>query len=553
MKNIRKYMMMAAVACMTLCGCDDFLEPSSPDEFVPKDATSLNEILLGEAYPRYDVGRLNIFLNLLEDDIQATPYQNPMDGSESMLNTYLAAYAWQPEMYSIMEENSVYNTNMYATYYSLILGCNAVLDYIGEVVDEADNINYVKAQAYALRGFFYFNLVNIFGWPYNDDPEAMGVPLKLNSEMETEEKALARRTVGECYTQILADLHEAEALYESLPESMQWKANYRTSLPMVQLMLSRTYLYMENWKEAAAYAEKVMKNTNFKLADLRSLSDIVEDDYGTEYRYYPVLHSYSTFNEAIWLYGNNDDMFDYAYNYAGKSHNSTNVQMYSYFCASDGLLNSYEENDLRQRYYIVRKEAKALRDEDGNVLLMPMPYGKSLVGMYNYAPQNTTGTFGRSLRLSEAYLNYSEAMAMQYKNGGIGLTEALGALNDLRTMRFTVENYTEVNISDAEELLDFIKEERRRELCFEGHRWYDLRRWGMPEITHQWYPEPGKVATYTLNKGDEAYAVPIPNEALDLNASLEQNKYTVSERSGVITDLPVDDEGSEGEGEGGEE
>ena len=55
--------------CIVLCSCEDFLEPSSTSEFVPKDANSLNELLLGEAYPRNDVDGMNIFLNLLDDDI----------------------------------------------------------------------------------------------------------------------------------------------------------------------------------------------------------------------------------------------------------------------------------------------------------------------------------------------------------------------------------------------------------------------------------------------------------------------------------------------------
>ena len=241
MKKI--FNIFAIIALLSATSCGDFLEPNSTSEFVPKDAVSLNELLLGEAYQRNDMTGFNIFLNLLDDDIEAAPYQTPTDGFEA--EKYLAAFTWQPDMFEMMEEAAAGHTNIYQSYYEVILGANAVIDYIPNVVDTEDNINKVKAQAYALRGFYYFNLVNIFGTPYNSDSTALGVPLKLQSGIEPSDDYLKRKTVAEVYAQILSDLHTAEATYLELPESEQWSDNYRTSLPMVQLMLSRTYLYME--------------------------------------------------------------------------------------------------------------------------------------------------------------------------------------------------------------------------------------------------------------------------------------------------------------------
>ena len=109
------------------------------------------------------------------------------------------------------------------------------------------------AQAYTLRGFLYFKLVNIFGEPVNSNPNALGVPLKLNSGVEDSENALARRTVKEVYDQVLSDLLEAERLYSTLPVEKQFTRDYRTNLPMVELLLSRVYLYLENWEKAAVY------------------------------------------------------------------------------------------------------------------------------------------------------------------------------------------------------------------------------------------------------------------------------------------------------------
>lgn len=70
-------------------------------------------------------------------------------------------------------------------------------------------------------------------------------------------------------------------------------------------------------------------------------------------------------------------------------------------------------------------------------------------------------------------MNRAEAYAQILK-----LTEALSDLNKLRRNR--IVDYEDVNILDQALLIDEIRLERRRELCFDEHRWFDLRRYGMP-------------------------------------------------------------------------
>ena len=527
MNKLKNKIIALCLCSIALCSCEDFLDPSSTSEFVPKDANSLNELLLGEAYPRNDIDGMNIFLNLLDDDITAMPYQTPQDGFDA--NRFLAAYTWQPDMFKMMEEAGYSNTNMYEQYYELILGANAVIDYIDQVNDEKQNINYVLAQAYALRGFLYFKLVNIFGQPINSQPDALGVPLKLNSGVENTENALARRTVKEVYTQIINDLKEAERLYETLPADKQFAKDYRTSLPMVQLLLSRVHLYQENWSDAASYAHKVMTNSNFKLLDLNVVETLTEEGYP----FYKTYHAYSESSEVIWLYGSVNDMGSWVMSYAGTSNPKDNNRvMHAYFKASDDLMETYEDTDLRKERYIIKK---AVRDERGIDIWTPMAIGKLSVNIPQdngvslnnfYKPISGSGVFGRSLRLSEAYLNYAEAKAMMYQMGtdANGATEAQDALDELRVKRYAANDFKSLDITDAEELIQFVRNERRRELCFEDHRWYDLRRWGMKEIKHVWYNDANTKSTFTLTQGDKGYTIPIPDEAMDLNAALKQNE-----------------------------
>lgn len=539
MNKLKNKIITLCLCSVALCSCEDFLEPSSTSEFVPKDASSLNELLLGEAYPRNDIDRMNIFLNLMDDDITAMPYQVPQDGFDA--NRFLAAYTWQPDMFKMMEEAGYTGTNMYKRYYELILGANAVIDYIDQVNDEEQNINYVLAQAYALRGYLYFKLVNIFGQPVNSQPDALGVPLKLNSGVENTENALARRTVKEVYTQVVNDLKEAERLYETLSVDKQFAKDYRTSLPMVQLMLSRVHLYQENWSDAASYAHKVMTNSNFKLLDLNAVETLTEEGFP----FYKTYHAYSESSEVIWLYGSVSDMGSWVMSYAGTSNPKDNNRvMHSYFKASDELMDSYEDTDLRKERYIIKK---AVRDERGIDVWTPMAMGKLSVNIPEqtgvslnnfYKPISASGVFGRSLRLSEAYLNYAEAKAMLFQKGSDanGATDAKNALDALRVKRFAASDFEALNISDAEELVEFVREERRRELCFEDHRWYDLRRWGMKEIKHVWYTDANTKSTFTLTQGDKGYTVPIPDEAMDLNAALKQNELP-SKRVATVENL----------------
>ena len=289
--------------------------------------------------------------------------------------------------------------------------------------------------------------------------------------------------------------------------------NYRTSLPMVQLMLSRTYLYMENWRKAAEYAKMVMDDKRFKLVDLAQEPIEGANDKGELVRVYLNMPTYNC-SETIWPYGSITDMFEWTYDYANSTNTINNQKMHAYFQASQELLDSYLDWDLRLTHYIVQAP-------NGNGGMMNMAFGKVNIGTTYYLPTAQTGTFGRCLRLSEAYLNYAGAMAML---GGSGDDEAAAAINALREKRFFEEDFEEETFKSNAELIEFVRDERRRELCFEGHRWFDLRRWDMPAITHKWNDSESQTSSYTLQKNDLLYTIPIPDEALQSNSSLVQNE-----------------------------
>ena len=73
--------------------CSDFLEPKSQSEYIPKEATALNEMLLGEAYPMssgYGKEILDI-VSILDDDVMCTNTPGVIDASITESNIFLAA------------------------------------------------------------------------------------------------------------------------------------------------------------------------------------------------------------------------------------------------------------------------------------------------------------------------------------------------------------------------------------------------------------------------------------------------------------------------------
>lgn len=531
--KLNRYILLPLLAAATvLSGCSDFLEPKSQYEFVPKDAQSMDEILLYGAYPRREsTTDLNMYLNLLDDDIDGMgKYLNTASGSGASYrdnqNGCIVPFTWQGHLYTSMKQASTglsdSNTDIYGNYYQFIKYCNAVMDYMDQVNPNEHDRNRLMGQALALRGFFYLMLTNLYGQPYNESPDSPGVPLKLTSFIE--DKPMVRNTVAQCYTQILADLHAAEKCYEALPAEEQWQPDMRASLPMVQLLLSRTYLYMENWTDAAKYAKKVMDDPRFSLEDLN-----LDPSFSASFTY----NTYAS-SEAIWIYGNVTDMTStdnkWMISYPGTS--SSLPQM---FRASDSLVETLSENpsDIRAKKYLVPCGRKYY-----NNVIVPLAMGKVVITPSNLtysttsaAPKPVTSDFtelGRALRLSEAYLNYMEAEA----NAG-HTSNALDALDDLRVKRIATAGYTREEISDKDQLVAFIHNERRRELCYEGQRWFDLRRWGMPSITHKLIQSNGTYLEYVLEDHDPFYVLPIPDKAMDRNAYLTQNPLATSPRVAV--------------------
>ena len=510
---MKKMMLYFGGILLVCASCSDFLEPRSNTQFIPEDVSALRELMIAEVYT------LNIAmagpLVLLDDDVDGGEF---IEGRTSAVEGPLAAFSWQPDMFEIFGAAGM-SDQWFALWrdgYSRILGCNAVLDYVDDVNGLEETRNELKAQAFTMRAFNYLYIVKIFGAPYSYDKKALGVPLKLNSNIE--ESLMSRNTVKECYARIEKDLLEAERLYLTIPVEKRWRPDYKASLPMAQLLLSRVYLEMENWEQAHKYAEKVISDYAFRLKDLNEFVPTEDVPY----------YDFCNVNcpEQIFSYSRNGCLT--VFPREGIPKNRWN------YVASHGLLKCYSESDLRKDNYIIdepgcKKEAPEGMPWD---TLVRRPVGKYGVNSNRSVIESAQSVL--SLRVAEAYLNSMEAAAFLYKAGDAQMqTKAMERLEDLRYMRYRRKDYRKLSVfSDAEALISYIREERRRELCFEGHRWNDLRRYGMPEIKHRWNLDGNQWVEYTLKEKDPAYTLPIPESTRTRNSSLVQNPLA-PKREGV--------------------
>ena len=128
---------------------------------------------------------------------------------------------------------------------------------------------------------------------------------------------------------------------------------------MIQLLKSRVFLYMENWKDAAIYANKVIKDWSFALIDLNDLpSPTVAEPY---YNFTSLKSS-----EVIWLYGSVSDLTvfnDQSVEYEEEGYFGNTTYYREAFIASDNLIESFEDGDLRKEKYIAKEFNQVIRSD----------------------------------------------------------------------------------------------------------------------------------------------------------------------------------------------
>ncbi|WP_158275302.1 RagB/SusD family nutrient uptake outer membrane protein [Pedobacter sp. HMWF019] len=496
---MKKYFNILTLICLTISvtSCKKgFLEESSQDLVRPTTTAALNQLMSGEAYALSPATPLNDYLDLLTDDIQSDYNSNTL--IVAGLNKYAPVFTWQRNMIDKLIEVAPTGNNTWFNYYARIKGCNVILDYVDQVEGTQSEKENLRGQALALRSYYYFMLVNLFGKPYTgatSNPETdLGVPLILTAEVS--DAPIARSTVKAVYAQIEKDLLTSVPLLDANGTN---NTAYKFTGSAAKLLLSRLYLYMGNWDESLKYSEATIQ----KKSTLQQYNSIVSTTIPATF---PISYPISS-PEVIWGYGSYSELsvmpFGYAAGFAAKAA----------FSISDAFISTYETDDLRLTY--------SFRNAGYFTATSTVTY-KASSGKYNAALASASN--GKAFRTAEAYLNRAEANIQKAIAGDASaVSRALADINLLRSNRIKTAAYVPINITDPQALYTYYKAERRRELCLEDHRWFDLRRWGMEPLTHTIQLVTGSPQTVTLSQDDSRFTLDIPTEALKRNPNLIQN------------------------------
>ena len=165
--------------------------------------------------------------------------------------------------YQRLVTNSRVN-NYWSNSYKIIAGTNTVLEQVKEGTDDVSN--QIIAENLYLRSLMYFYLVNVFGKPYNQNPEVnLAVPLQAQ---DNPFEIKPRNTVKEVYQKIEEDLLKAETLFTAN------KGSIYGNMYAAQALLARIYLYTGQNAKALEYANKVINSGEFSLLGTEDYSKI---------------------------------------------------------------------------------------------------------------------------------------------------------------------------------------------------------------------------------------------------------------------------------------
>lgn len=482
-----------------LWGCNDYLKDDSDDLLIPESVNDYLPILMGEAYPNELADDLEL-VQLMTDDVEMGElyYDDAMAGRASVgvdgNSEGEHAYTWGEITEDIWEN-----------FYRYILGCNVVIDALPEMTyaeNERDLYCKLAAEAYTLRAYYYFCLVNLYAAPWSEENlDEPGVVKRVSPDVNTD--AAPRATVGEIYELINEDLALAEEYYkEARNEYMKWEV----SPAAFWFLKSRVALFQEDWEDVIAAGQAFMELGGHELTDLNevdlTLCGILRSVNAGGY-----WINDSDASEVVFCFAKDWLQFDY---FAGTQTSYSNYTLgyHPSWTGDKALLNQYEEGDLRREVYFGK-----------------MFYTDAYNLYYAFQAMPMKGqNIKEAWRSPEVYLNMAEAYARQSESVN---QEAIDLLNELREKKMTPETYvakTTGDFASTDELVAFIWEERRRELCFEeAMRFWDLRRQGMPQITHTLYRTDGTSSTYVLSAGSPNYLLQIPAAETDYNSTIETN------------------------------
>ena len=499
MKKISKYIVLALLAAATLSACSDLEKKLLTVDVIGKNTiegfmkeydgyVAASEGMHAEIRSFYPIrikyaeiagDLLNITASAEEGDRLLFNYQMEQQHIATYPRTYWAA-GW-----------SVITQVSYILYY----GEKNL--HQGWSVSQNTTVRKIMAQAYFARALAMFDICNAYAQPYNYTPDHSHIGIPILTHIASFNEALPRKNISEVYSQILDDLDNAMALFNEVEKEQPAAAQknaisdcYHISYIACEALLARVYLYMENWEKAAYYSQSVMSKV--PLASRDSYIEMFRNSQavpGSEAIFR--LNSYATTSSLSTLYDPTR---------SGGAKFEPAPMMYTIYGADDVRKNLLV-------YVPEEGETGIIAGQTPNAVCKYL-WKKSIVDKNLQCHDNFV------FRASEMYLIHAEAVLKQ--SGDVAA--ASSDLKALIARARGVESSAVSLPSTVDGLLEAVKTERIKELCFEGHRLFDIIR------RKENLVRTNNADVKTVNYPNYRFILPIDQMEMQSNERMKQNE-----------------------------
>tara|TARA_B100001093_G_scaffold61350_1_gene51641 strand:+ start:2815 stop:4206 length:1392 start_codon:yes stop_codon:yes gene_type:complete len=460
MKNIFKFLFFVG---LLFTSCEDAYNVEPDDEILESNAITsvadLEKAAIG-LYGTVSGTNLIAYSSRFTDDLRL-PADNRGQGVQD--------HTWD------INSGSNSPTGIWFNLYNVINRANRILNIIdgipAQTTSEELQKDRIKAECLGLRALSHFDLLRSFGVSYDGDSSELGVP---NIDYVVVLQQPSRNTVAENYNFINADINAALGLLD-----VSYTDNTRLTVNALNALQARVALYQGDYATAISAASQVISNVPLATA--------------TEY---PDIWTDASENEVVFKLKRTTG--DGA---VGTLFQDTNGDVF-FSMSNDLLFRLLATSAADPRFGVCLDLATA-------TIAVPT------IGKY----LGTAANFGlndiKVFRTSEMVCIRSEAYA---RIGELALSSA-----DMNLLGVNRGYLGDGSFATTAEALSIIEDVRRIELAFEGHRYYDMRRYGK-SIDRTPTDDCGAASgACQLPATDHRWVMPIPQDEIFANDNITQN------------------------------
>ena len=589
--------LVSSLLCCGMAGlltaCSDFLDKLPNERSELKTEAEIMDLMKG-SYPYYNY-QFALELssdNLIDNNAPHLP-SNPNDKQVENHYNYASNARWNDEMFRFEPAASAtwsdYDSpgQIWSGWFGSIASANAVLEAVDRLAAEqgvnsrdqydrlSDQLKATYAEALLLRAYNHFMLANIFGQAYkNEQQSTLETSIPYVTEPETQLiKDYQRLSVKEVYDHIIADLEEGlKYVSDSYYEAPKWHFNTLAA----HALAARVYLFHHDWDKCIEHANQIIGAYGDDASLLRMSMDYSvfgdcasASDYANAWQHpnlnnnLLLLNTYSTYARKI---------FGYRYSLAGEAANQalmgrTNSQLWRGYIASpislvSGMLFSSSTHDygffsckIQEQFEMKDKIAQTgyvhqiIRAFTAMDVLLERAEAYIMKGELDKAGHdlmaywnNSIDTFSEEDKKNYVTPGYIVYMTEDILKSNFRNTASSKKSNCFDNWQFLTDNISaDIVISDeAVPYMNCLNDFRRFENSFEGLRFFDLKRWGMP-WTHYYGLEKEE---YTLEGNDLRRALEAPWEALANGAGSSRELMPNATQNKALNELqrPTNDQ-----------